>query len=273
MPKTLLAIDDSVTMRKVLEITFNGDDFRVITAENSASAHARLSENPKVIVVDTVLGSEDGYDLARELRKKSPSATILLLTSRYNPYDAARAKEAGADDFADKPFDTQQLIDKVKKAMTLRDSGPVQVTVAAQPPVQQKAPERAVAQPAQPPAHQGVNKATQPSLGGEVRKNATLIFGEPALSPPSPPPAPVLRAPVAAPVAPAVAATPPAAAASMAASVNAKLGPKLDGLGLSQSQAEAVLALSRDVVERVVWEVVPQLAEALIKEEIARLMR
>ena len=48
---------------------------------------------------------------------------------------------------------------------------------------------------------------------------------------------------------------------------------KLGELGLTPHQAEAVLALSREVVERIVWEVVPQLAEAIIKEEIARLTK
>jgi hypothetical protein len=46
---------------------------------------------------------------------------------------------------------------------------------------------------------------------------------------------------------------------------------KLQALGLTRDQVQGVLALSRDVVEQVVWEVVPQLAETLIKEEIARL--
>jgi hypothetical protein len=55
--------------------------------------------------------------------------------------------------------------------------------------------------------------------------------------------------------------------------VNGQLAGKLGDLGLSPQQAEAVLALSREVVERVVWEVVPQLAEAIIKEEIARLTK
>jgi hypothetical protein len=54
---------------------------------------------------------------------------------------------------------------------------------------------------------------------------------------------------------------------------NGHLAGKLGDLGLTPQQAEAVLALSREVVERVVWEVVPQLAEAIIKEEIARLTR
>jgi hypothetical protein len=48
---------------------------------------------------------------------------------------------------------------------------------------------------------------------------------------------------------------------------------KLGELGLSPVQAEAVVELSRGAVEKVVWEVVPQLAEALIKEEIVRLSK
>jgi hypothetical protein len=55
--------------------------------------------------------------------------------------------------------------------------------------------------------------------------------------------------------------------------VNGQLAGKLGDLGLNPAQVEAVLALSREVVERVVWEVVPQLAEAIIKEEITRLTR
>ncbi len=54
---------------------------------------------------------------------------------------------------------------------------------------------------------------------------------------------------------------------------NGHLGKKLDELGLTPAQADAVLALSRELVERVVWEVVPQMAEAIIKEEISRLTK
>jgi hypothetical protein len=64
-----------------------------------------------------------------------------------------------------------------------------------------------------------------------------------------------------------------AAAGATAAAANGRLAAKLDELGLTAQQVEAVLALSREVVERVVWEVVPQLAEVMIKEEISRLTR
>ena len=62
-------------------------------------------------------------------------------------------------------------------------------------------------------------------------------------------------------------------AASVAGPMPAEMSGKLRELGLTPTQVDAVLALSREVVERVVWEVVPVLAETLIKEEIARLTR
>jgi hypothetical protein len=84
-------------------------------------------------------------------------------------------------------------------------------------------------------------------------------------------PAPAAAAP--SPQPPKVAPAPAAVATRATASVNGHLTDKLAGLGLTQQQVEAVLALSRDVIERVVWEVVPDLAETLIKEEITRLTK
>src|SRR6185503_5885929 len=75
------------------------------------------------------------------------------------------------------------------------------------------------------------------------------------------------------PPAPAVAPSPPPApvAASAGNGAHADFARKLGGLGLTPAQIEGVLSLSREVVEKVVWEVVPTLAEAMIKEEIKRL--
>jgi hypothetical protein len=68
-------------------------------------------------------------------------------------------------------------------------------------------------------------------------------------------------------------AVPPKPAEVAAAAHNGQFAGKLGELGLTAQQVDAVLALSREVVEKVVWEVVPQLAEALIKEEISRLTK
>ncbi|HSO37263.1 MAG TPA: response regulator [Labilithrix sp.] len=297
MAKTLLAVDDSVTMRKVLEITFSGEDFRVITAENAQSALGKLGENPGVFVVDTVLGGEDGYALAKELRRRSPGAPIIMLASRYAPYDQARGRDAGADDFADKPFDTQQLIDKIRKVIIAKEAGgPAPMPAASPPPPQvggapQGAPYRSPAPPQAPPpaphltpnmgGSGGLSRGTQPSLAASAQgvRTGTLVFGESPHSPAAPnapAPRPAVSAPspapVAAPASP-MATTHGNSGGAVGAAVNGHLAGKLGELGLSPEQAEAVLALSREVVERVVWEVVPQLAETMIKEEIHRLMK
>jgi len=239
--KTLLAVDDSVTMRKVLEITFSGEDFRVITAESSQSALGKLGDNPGVFVVDTVLGGEDGYALVKELRKRSPGAPIIMLASRYAPYDQARGRDAGADDYADKPFDTQQLIDKIRKVMVAKESaGPS--AAAAPPPAPAAAPPAAAAPyraPAPPPPAPmaaggtgGLGRGTQPSLGGSgaAARTGTLVFGESPTPGPMPPRAQPAVAPAPAP-APAA-----AAAAGVGAAVNGHLSAKLGDLGLTPAR-------------------------------------
>jgi DNA-binding response OmpR family regulator len=285
VPKTLLAVDDSATMRKVLEITFSGEDFRVVTAEGRDAALAKLSEDPAVVVIDTALGTEDGYGLAADVRQKAPNAVIILMASRYHPYDPAKGKDAGADDFMDKPFDTQQMIDKVRKSMLAREGGAgaqaAAPAAAAAAPAPAAAAKPAAAAPAPAAAAApAARQARQPTLmfGGD-QPGGTAKMPDPNARPAAHAAAPVAApAPAAAPVAaraPVVAPAPaPAApAASVATAVNGGMQSKLSDLGLSPQQADAVMALSREVVERIVWEVVPQLAEVIIKEEIARLTR
>jgi CheY-like chemotaxis protein len=320
VPKTLLAVDDSATMRKVLEITFSGDDFRVVTASSAQAALAKMNEEPSIVLIDTLLGTDDGYALCGEIRRRDPAATILLLSSRHNPYDAAKGRDAGADDFMDKPFDTQQMVDKVKKTLAARESGAS--APAAAPP--QAAPQPSVQRPAPSPANPpqvAAQRPAAPAVPPERARARTLMFGDrqaPAGAPPgafgggapdapreatpqppaaasagqtkpsaaiyppsrqpATPPAAESKpavAPAAAKPAPKPAAAPPAqaAAANVSAGVNGHLAGKLGDLGLSQQQVDAVMALSREVVERVVWEVVPLLAETLIKEEIERLTK
>src|SRR3954462_517358 len=119
VPTTLLAVDDSVTMRKVFEMTFAGEDFRVVTADSVDAGLAKVrSEHPAVVLADVSLdGQAGGYALCSKIKAESPSTPVILLASKQQPYEAQKGLSARADDFIEKPFDTQQLIDKVKRVL------------------------------------------------------------------------------------------------------------------------------------------------------------
>ncbi len=296
----ILAVDDSATMRKILGMTFAGEDAVVVTASSADEALAKARQSPPdVVFADAALAGTDGYALATAL-KSDPAlanAAVILLASQHHPFDEGRGRASGVDDHVAKPFDTQVVLDKVADVLRRPRARASAATPAAAPAV-------AVAAPPPPPA------APTPA---RVSKQ-TMAFGSPPAPPPPAPPAaapkPVLEladeevvpgpakpaavapkpapvaapartfsapakpAPVAAPAAPPAPARPasrPAMAA--AAAIDGGMAAKLESLGLTKDQIEGVLALSREVVEQVVWEVVPDLAETLIREEIQRLTR
>ncbi|HEX2881756.1 MAG TPA: response regulator [Polyangiaceae bacterium] len=244
MTTTILAVDDSKTLRKVFAITFAGEpQFNVVVAENANDALGKLhSVAPQVALVDVTLPDQNGYDLCGQIKSQSPSTAVVVLSSKQVPYDQGRGAAAGADDFIDKPFDTQQLIDKVSK---LSVGGGARAAAPAPAPIAMPSPPQASAQPQAFKAPSAVPRvvAAAPAADRHIKS--------------VPPPKPKSSAPAV-----------PAAAAAMGAGISTD---QLAQLGLSPAQVEAVVALSRDVVERVVWEVVPVLAETLIKEEIRRL--
>jgi DNA-binding response OmpR family regulator len=303
---TLLGVDDSKTMRKVIEITFAGEDFRTVLAENADDAMSKLhADRPSVVLVDAGFEGNTGYDLCQRLKSAAPGVGVLLLSSKQQPYDRARGTQAGADDFIDKPFDTQQLIDKVGTLLRRLAGGPSVQPAAAVP---HPAPLTSTAHglgPAQsPPAVMqpstaSMSRPAAPDLAARPR-TATLAYGQVSPMSAGPGPvAPVIPAPmspaqrsspvaapapvvppaavpyaapaVARPAAPSPAPAPAAPVAAALAGNGADFSQKLSSLGLTAEQVNAVLALSREIVEKVVWEVVPTLAETMIKEEIQRL--
>ncbi|MBK8251590.1 MAG: response regulator [Polyangiaceae bacterium] len=310
MPSTVLAVDDSVTMRKVLEITFTGPDFNVVTVDSADAALQKLkSIKADVVVADVTLEPKNGYDLCKAVKAQAPGVPVLVLSSKQNPFDPARGSAVQADDHIDKPFDTQQMIDKVKKLLAGGKAEPVGAAPMARPAANPLAQTIVgTAAPVQPTARPAV---AGPSPGGATpgrpqQRAQTLVYNPgvamPAI-PGGPPPAAARPAAPAGrpaepvrPAAPAVSHTPaarpmahPAVASPTSPSlhvqalaaqaegpgahINGQMAAKLEELGLTPTQVDAVVALSREVVERVVWEVVPVLAETIIKEELARLTK
>jgi len=249
LTKTLLAVEDSKTMRKVLGITFANDEFEAVLAESPQQAISQLDQlRPDMVLLDVTLGEVNGYDLCRQVKSRAPGTPVMILSSRQQPYDPVRGAEVQADDFIDKPFDTQQMRDKVKKLVAQNGSvrAPAKAAPAAAAPAR-PAPIPRTPPPAMPP----------PPVGGRAQAPVTA--------------APAARSAVSSGVA---SHTPAPSIAAQAISQNgAALRQRLEGLDLTPEQTQAILTLSREVIEKVVWEVVPVLAETLIKEEIARLTR
>lgn len=104
-------------MRRVLEMTLASDGHQVrSTASGDDALRLAHSEGAEVALIDAALdGPLDGYALAEALRsEKTPSSpSVIALTSANRPYEAKRGAEAGIVDDIAKPFDTQELLDKV----------------------------------------------------------------------------------------------------------------------------------------------------------------
>jgi CheY-like chemotaxis protein len=274
MSMRILIVEDSVTMRKVMEMTFAGEDAQLLAVESGELALQQGRDfGPDVAFVDASLPGLDGYEVTRRMKADPQLAgtAVVLMASQHRPLDEARASEVGADDQILKPFDTQEAIDKA-------------TTLAGQAEALYDAPSIPVARPATTPPRQVSQPSYRPTppplpVGGASSRPmaptplaSTPLTGAPvagathsaALSS-LPPASPVARPLSSAPV-------PAQTSAAVGAAMSESVVERLQTLGLTPDQVEGVLKLSAEVVERVVWEVVPELAEAMIREELHRLV-
>ena len=159
MPVKILLADKSITIQKVVEMLFSGRDYEIVCASDGETALNEATRViPDVVLVDVDLPRIDGYSFAGRL-KQTPQlaqAPVILMMSRDDMYDSAKGKQAGIVDNIAKPFESQELIGKVKKALAAapsRVAAPVQPAAptqpAARPPAAPVSPVRAVPPPAQ----------------------------------------------------------------------------------------------------------------------------
>jgi CheY-like chemotaxis protein len=116
MPKTLLLADDSVTIQKVVGITFANEDVELVTVDNGTDALAKAKQVlPDLVLADVGMPGLDGYDLCAAIRRHPELAhvPVLLLTGTFESYDEARARSVGASGHISKPFEAQALVDRV----------------------------------------------------------------------------------------------------------------------------------------------------------------
>lgn len=118
----VLVADDSITIQKVIGIIFGGDEYSLTVVDNGKAAVDKAREiNPDILLIDALMPGMTGYEVAEAVRSIPSLAAkpILILTGSFEPFDEEKAKKCGADDFISKPFESQQIITKVRELLEL----------------------------------------------------------------------------------------------------------------------------------------------------------
>jgi CheY-like chemotaxis protein len=113
----LLLADDSVTIQRVVELTFSGEDVQVVTVGDGEQAIARIPiELPDIVLADIGMPRRTGYDVAAFVKGRPDLSHIpvLLLAGAFEPVDEKRAQQVHSDGVLVKPFEPQQVIWRVR---------------------------------------------------------------------------------------------------------------------------------------------------------------
>jgi len=161
MSYKLLLADDSVTIQRVIELTFADQDVQVLTAGDGEQAIVRVqADRPDIVLADIGMPKRSGYDVAAFV-KAQPELShvpVLLLAGAFEPVDEGRAQAAGCDGVLVKPFEPQHVIARVRELLQATDrssrlaAGHATRAVADVPrPAERLAPPRSVEPPPREP--------------------------------------------------------------------------------------------------------------------------
>ena len=200
MPHKLLLADDSVTIQRVIELTFADEDVQVVAVGDGKKAIASIeADRPDIVLADVGMPERDGYEVAAFVKGNPRFADIpvLLLTGAFEPIDEARARAVGCDGVLVKPFEPQMVINRVKDLLAgRRPAGLWSASPAAQGPTRQPAPPENVSvratasQPAQAAAPQGAGASLEDYFDRLDAAFANLDGGTEAHGGPPAPPIP-----------------------------------------------------------------------------------
>lgn len=127
MSKRLLLADDSVTIQKVIGITFANEDYQLDVVDNGDSAlDMARQQRPDMVLADVYMPGKNGYELCTAIKQDPTLANVpvLLLAGTFEPFDEDKALQAGADGWISKPFESQFLIDKVEELLAKAEAAP-----------------------------------------------------------------------------------------------------------------------------------------------------
>jgi CheY-like chemotaxis protein len=124
---TVYFIDDSATMREVIKIAFRRENIHVITCADAASALSQFEQTrPDVVITDVIMPDQDGYSVCSQIKENPDfsSTPVLLMSGVVNKSVADKAVSVKADELIRKPFQPQELINRVKALLEPKSAAP-----------------------------------------------------------------------------------------------------------------------------------------------------
>jgi CheY-like chemotaxis protein len=118
MSRTILLADDSLTIQKVVELTFADTEYEVIAVSSGDELLQRLPETkPDLVICDVIMPGRDGYEVCQEIKSSSEylHLPVILLTGTFEPFDRDRAIAVGCSEIITKPFEAKKLVDAVER--------------------------------------------------------------------------------------------------------------------------------------------------------------
>lgn len=113
----ILIADDDQNIRQLLKMYLEKEDYEVFEAIDGEDAVRMFDkENPDLILLDVMMPKLDGWQVCRELRKKT-ECPIIMITAKGETFDKVLGLELGADDYVVKPFEPKEIIARIKAVM------------------------------------------------------------------------------------------------------------------------------------------------------------
>lgn len=115
--KKILIVDDDKNICELLRLYLEKDGFSTIVANDGGEAlHQAQITNPDLILLDIMMPVLDGWQVCREIRKNS-NVPIIMLTAKGETFDKVLGLELGADDYVTKPFDSKEVVARIKAVL------------------------------------------------------------------------------------------------------------------------------------------------------------
>ncbi len=115
MKNKVLFVEDEADLTRIVADTLRGIGYEVATASNGAEGLEKFkSDGADIIIADVMMPRMDGFTMAKEIRKHSPTVPLLFLTAKNTIDDVEEGFESGANDYLKKPFELRELIVRIK---------------------------------------------------------------------------------------------------------------------------------------------------------------